>query len=246
MTRSPRGNARVRLRRHERRARHRLDTARDEELAVAGDDRMAGADDRGEPRCAEPVDGDTARPTRAARRAARPCARRCGCPRRLVRAAEPASSISSGGTPARSTAARSRARRGRRGARRRARRRSGRPACAPRSGSPREFRLLPEQVRDRCAAALAHVEREVVDVHRDEPIGGLLVDAAPERASRTRAPGRGSRARRRSPHARRRRRRRGARRRGGCRRDRAAAAARRAPPTRRRGRAAWSVRRRRT
>ena len=48
----------VRLRRRERRARHRLDTARDEEIAVAGDDRVARADDRGEPRRAEPVDGD--------------------------------------------------------------------------------------------------------------------------------------------------------------------------------------------
>ena len=51
---------RVRLRRHERRARHRLDTARDEEITVAGDDGMAGADDGCEARGAEPVDGDAA------------------------------------------------------------------------------------------------------------------------------------------------------------------------------------------
>ena len=51
---------RVRLGRHERRARHRLDTARDEEVAVAGDHRVAGADDRRETRCAEPVHGHAA------------------------------------------------------------------------------------------------------------------------------------------------------------------------------------------
>ena len=47
---------RVRLRRHERRPRHRLDAAGDEEVAVARDDGVAGADDRGQTRGAEPVD----------------------------------------------------------------------------------------------------------------------------------------------------------------------------------------------
>ena len=43
---------------HERRAAHRLDAARDEELAVPGAHRMAGGDDRREARRAEPVDRD--------------------------------------------------------------------------------------------------------------------------------------------------------------------------------------------
>src|SRR5437868_12259199 len=38
----------LRLRRDERRARHRLDAARDEEISVTGDHRVARADDRGE------------------------------------------------------------------------------------------------------------------------------------------------------------------------------------------------------
>ena len=46
------------LRQDERRAGHRLDAARDEEIAVAGDDRVAGGDDRRETRRAEPVDRD--------------------------------------------------------------------------------------------------------------------------------------------------------------------------------------------
>ena len=49
---------RLRLRRHEWRARHRLDTARDEEVAVTGDHGMTGPDDRRQPGCAETVDGD--------------------------------------------------------------------------------------------------------------------------------------------------------------------------------------------
>ncbi|MGA8487968.1 MAG: hypothetical protein WB684_12935 [Gaiella sp.] len=49
---------RVGLRRDERRARHRLDPTGDEQVAVARDHRVAGADDRGEPGGAEPVDGD--------------------------------------------------------------------------------------------------------------------------------------------------------------------------------------------
>src|SRR5581483_8130942 len=45
---------------HERRPRHRLDAAGDEEVAVPGDHGVAGTHDRGEPGCAEPVDGDAA------------------------------------------------------------------------------------------------------------------------------------------------------------------------------------------
>ena len=54
------GVRRVGLRGHERRPRHRLDAARDEEVAVAGDHGVAGADDRRQARRAEPVDGDAA------------------------------------------------------------------------------------------------------------------------------------------------------------------------------------------
>ena len=94
------------LRHGERRAAHRLDAAGDEQVAVAGDDRVAGRDDRGEARRAEPVDGHARDRLRAARRAARPSARRCGCPRRpgsRSRSRRPRSR--SAGTPARSTAA---------------------------------------------------------------------------------------------------------------------------------------------
>ena len=45
------------LRRHERRAAHRLLAARDEEIAVARDHGMARADDGGETGGAEPIDG---------------------------------------------------------------------------------------------------------------------------------------------------------------------------------------------
>ena len=47
----------LRLGQHERRARHRLDPARDEQVAVAGLNRVARADDRREPRGAKTVDG---------------------------------------------------------------------------------------------------------------------------------------------------------------------------------------------
>ena len=48
----------LRLRRDERRARHRLDAAGDEELAVSRANRMRSADDRREPRRAEAVHSD--------------------------------------------------------------------------------------------------------------------------------------------------------------------------------------------
>ncbi len=48
----------VGLRHHERRARHRLDAARDEEVAVTGHHCVACANDGGQPRCAQSVDGD--------------------------------------------------------------------------------------------------------------------------------------------------------------------------------------------
>ena len=125
----------VGLRGHERRAAHRLDPARDEEVAVAGRDRVAGADDRGEAGRAEPVD------RHACHRLRQPGEQRRH-PRDvavvlagLVRAAEVDVLDLA---PARRRRARprlrSRSRRGRRAARPRARRRSGRPASAP----PRE------------------------------------------------------------------------------------------------------------
>ena len=58
----------LRLRRHERRAAHRLDAAGDEEIAVTGDDGVARADDRAQPRGAEPVDGDAGDALRKARK----------------------------------------------------------------------------------------------------------------------------------------------------------------------------------
>ena len=54
---SPRGYVVVGLCHHERRSAHRLDSPRDEEVAVTGCDRMRGRDDRREPRRAEPVHG---------------------------------------------------------------------------------------------------------------------------------------------------------------------------------------------
>ena len=51
---------RIRLRSHERRPAHRLDTARDEEIPVARDHRVRGADNGSEARGAEAVDGHAA------------------------------------------------------------------------------------------------------------------------------------------------------------------------------------------
>ena len=72
---------RLGLARHQRRARHRLDAARHEEVAGAGLDRVRGRDDRLQARGAEAVDGLARDARPAGRRAARPCGRRCGCPR---------------------------------------------------------------------------------------------------------------------------------------------------------------------
>ena len=83
------GERRVRLRRHERRAGHRLDTARDEEIAVPGDDGMAGADDRREARGAEAVDGDAADGIGQARKQRSEARHIPVVLARLVRAAEP-------------------------------------------------------------------------------------------------------------------------------------------------------------
>ena len=61
---------RVRLRSDQRRAGHRLDPAGDEEVTVAGDDRLAGTDNGREPRGAQPVDrhaGDRLRQPRQQR-----------------------------------------------------------------------------------------------------------------------------------------------------------------------------------
>ena len=55
----PRGNARSGFGDDERRAGHRLDAAGHEQVAVAGGDRVAGADDGGEPGGAETVHGHT-------------------------------------------------------------------------------------------------------------------------------------------------------------------------------------------
>ena len=80
---------RVGLRGDERRAGHRLDAAGDEEVAVAGDHGMAGADDRGEPRCAEPIDGDARDRVRQAREQRGEAGDVAVVLARLVRAAEP-------------------------------------------------------------------------------------------------------------------------------------------------------------
>ena len=76
------GERLLRLRHHEGRAAHRLDPARDEQVAVAGDHRVRSPDHRRQPRRTEPVDGHARDRVRQARRAAPPCARRSGCPRR--------------------------------------------------------------------------------------------------------------------------------------------------------------------
>src|SRR5581483_2719110 len=79
----------VRLREHERRTRHRLDAAGDEEVAVAAHHCMTRADDRAQTRRAQPVDRharDRLRETREERGHARDVA--VVLPR-LVRAAEP-------------------------------------------------------------------------------------------------------------------------------------------------------------
>ena len=124
---------RVRLGHHERRAAHGLDAARDEEVAVAGGDRVRRADDGGEAGGAEAVHASRPRPSPAAPRAARPCAPRCGCPRRP-------GSRSRGRRPRSAPGRRPRARppprspspRGRPAAPTRARRRTGRRASGPR------------------------------------------------------------------------------------------------------------------
>ena len=58
--RSPRSNGFAAFARDERRARHRLLAARDEQVAVARDHGVARADDRREAGGAEPVDRDAA------------------------------------------------------------------------------------------------------------------------------------------------------------------------------------------
>ena len=126
---------RVRLRRHERRPRHRLDAARDEEVAVARDHGVARADDGAQPRGAEPVD-----------RHARDAVGQPGEQRReprhvavvlagLVRAAEP-DVLDLGRVDARALDRRGDRERGEvvRAHAGERRRRSGRPASAPRRG----------------------------------------------------------------------------------------------------------------
>src|SRR5205814_5242458 len=79
----------VRPRVRERGTRHRLDAARDEEVAVARDHRVAGSDHGGEPRRAEPVDGDAGYRLRESREE-RPHARDVAVVLAgLIRAAEP-------------------------------------------------------------------------------------------------------------------------------------------------------------
>ena len=80
---------RVGLRRDERRARHRLHAAGDEEVAVAREHRMAGTDDRREPRGAEPVDRDAADRLRQPREQHGHARDVAVVLARLVRAAEP-------------------------------------------------------------------------------------------------------------------------------------------------------------
>ncbi len=96
----------VRLRHDERRATHRLDPTRDDDLGVSGEHGVARGDDCGETRRAEPVQRHARDRRRGGRRAARPCARRCGCPRppgSRSRSTRRRSTPPS--TPARSTAA---------------------------------------------------------------------------------------------------------------------------------------------
>ena len=71
----------VRLRDRERRARHRLDAAGDEQVAVAGHHRVAAPQRPPSGRTRTAGSRSRPRPTAAAPRAAPPCARRCGCPR---------------------------------------------------------------------------------------------------------------------------------------------------------------------
>ena len=122
---------RGRLRHHQRRARHRLDAAGDEEVAVADGDRARGRDDGLEPRAAQAVHrdaGDRLRQPRQQRRHARDVAVVLAG---LVGAAEEdVVDLARARRRRARRPPRSRAPRDRRGARRRARRRSGRSACA--------------------------------------------------------------------------------------------------------------------
>ena len=98
------GERHVRLRRHERRPGHRLDAARDEEIAVPGDDGMAGTDDRREARRAQAVDGDAGDGVGEAGEQRGEARDVPVVLARLVRAAEPDVLDLSAGTPARATA----------------------------------------------------------------------------------------------------------------------------------------------
>src|SRR5581483_10097374 len=79
----------VGLRGDERGTRHRLDPAGDEEVAVARDHGMTGADDRREPRRAETVDGDAADRLRQPRKQHGHAGHVAVVLARLVRAPEP-------------------------------------------------------------------------------------------------------------------------------------------------------------
>ena len=77
----PRANAASALPIDERRARHALDAAGDDERHLAAADRARRLHDGIEARPAQPVHRRSRHLLAAARRAAAPCGRRCGCPR---------------------------------------------------------------------------------------------------------------------------------------------------------------------
>ena len=114
---------------HPRRPGHRLDAAGDDDVGLAGPDRLRRGGDRRQPAGAQPVDGEAGHRARAARPAGPPSGRRCGCPRRPGWPRR--GSTSSTTSPGRRRAAPPRRRRGppgRPGAPRRAGRRTSREA----------------------------------------------------------------------------------------------------------------------
>ena len=180
------------LRDHERRAGHRLDAARDEQVAVAGDRPRGTRRRRPRDRTRRAGSRSRRRPTPAARRAARPCARRCGCPRppgSRSRSRRPRSR-SAGDAGARrppraiASAARSSGRTpGERAAvapdRRAHTGEDDRAAHSTHSNLNAGVRPL-EQLAHRLPALVAVVVRQLVHVHVDEAVAARVVEAAAE------------------------------------------------------------------
>ena len=184
----------VRLRRDERRARHRLDAARDEEVAVPGDHRVAGADDRGEARRAEAVHRHARDGLRQAREQRREPRDVPVVLARLVRAAEPdvldlgrrhAGALDRRGDRDRGEVVGTDARRARR---RIARRASGRPTGRPRASRrlrPRRARAA--RSRTRCSPRERRSRRRTGAGPRRSPPGSARSAAPHGRAARARA-----------------------------------------------------------